>query len=93
MDPIAGVRWIAEFGNDRRWHSGFRADVGGVIFGSEFAFNSLVGLGYRFNHWFSLDAAFRYMYTDYKTGTEGTADYWAYKADQYGTVVGLTFTF
>ena len=93
VDPILGGRWTLEFGNDRRWHTGIRADVGGVIFGSDFAFNSLVGLGYRFNHWFAVDSAFRYLYTDYNSGTEGTADYFAYKADQYGLILGLTFTF
>ena len=93
VDPLVGARWIAEFGNDRRWRTRVRADVGGVLFGSDFVFNSLAGIGYRFSHWFSLDAAYRYMYTDYKTGTEGMADYWAYKADQSGLVLGATFTF
>jgi len=93
VDPILGGRWVLEFGNDRRWHTGLRADVGGILFGSDLAFNSLAGLGYRFNHWFAVDTAFRYLYTDYNSGTEGTADYFAYTAEQYGLVLGLTFTF
>jgi hypothetical protein len=69
------------------------ADVGGIVVGSDMAINTLAAVGYRFTHWFSLDAAFRYLYTDYEKGEEGTASYWAYKADQYGVMLGLTFKF
>jgi hypothetical protein len=40
-----------------------------------------------------LDLGFRYLYVDYENGTAGTPDYFAYKADQFGILLGAGFWF
>lgn len=93
IDPIVGGRWGIGFGKDKRWQAGARADIGGFGVGSRFAFNSQAGLGYRLIRLLSIEAAFRYLYTDYESGTAGTIDFYQEKTDQFGILFGVSFWF
>jgi hypothetical protein len=93
LDPFVGGQWAVRWGRYGRWGFGIRADGGGFGLGSKFTFNSQTGVEYRFSKLFSLELAGRYMYVNYESGTEGTDDFFRYKADQSGLVLGAGFRF
>ena len=93
VDPIIGAVWPLGIGKDNRWVTGRRADIGGFGVGSQFAFNGGAGIAYRISRLIALDLGFRYQYTNYETGTEGTVDYFQQKTDRYGILGGLGFWF
>ena len=91
MDPIIGARWGIGFGRHKRWQAGARADIGGFGVGSQFAFNSEAGVGYRLIKLLSINVLFRYLYMDYESGTAGTIKFYQQKTDQFGILVGAGF--
>ena len=93
LDPIVGARWSVGFGKDKRWQAGARADIGGFGIGSQFAFNSAAGIGFRLIRLLSIDVAFRYLYMDYESGTAGTLSFYRQQTDQFGILFGLGFWF
>lgn len=89
FDPIIGARFRTQLG--QRWPIFIRGDVGGFGVGAEIAYAAQGGLGYMFSPRFGIAGAYRYFYTDYKSGTEETG--YAYKADQYGPLIGVLLLF
>ena len=93
LDPFFGMRWGIGFGKYNRWMFRARADVGGFGIGSDFTFNGAAHLGYRFSRLIFVSLGYRYLYTDYESGTVNTSDYFAYKGDEMGLLLGLGFRF
>ena len=61
--------------------------------GSKFTGNGVFTFGYQISQLVSLDLAFRYLYINYESGVPISPDFYAYKADQYGLVLGAGFHF
>jgi hypothetical protein len=93
VDPIVGARWGIGWGKYDRWFFVLRSDVGGFGVGSDLAFNVVTQFGYRFSRVVYVGLGGKYLYTDYSSGTMGTDDYFAYKGDQFGILLGLGFRF
>lgn len=92
-DPIVGARWSIAWGKYDRWSFRLRSDIGGFGVGSDLALNVVTGFGYRFSRVVYAALGGRYLYTDYKNGTIDTEDYFAFKGDQFGILLGLGFRF
>ncbi len=88
-DVFAGFRVISNVG--RKVFLAIRGDAGGG--GSKFTGNGVFTFGYQISQLVSLDLAFRYLYINYASGVPTTPDFYAYKADQYGLVLGAGFHF
>ena len=89
VDFFAGGRFGADLG--RRWYISARADAGAG--GAKFTANATAGGGFRILSWFDVDLGFRYLFVDYEDGVPGSPAYYAYNADQYGALLGLSFRF
>jgi hypothetical protein len=88
-DFFAGFRIVSNVG--RRVFLAIRGDAGAG--GSKFTGNGVFTFGYQISQLVSLDLAFRYLYINYASGVPTTPDFYAYKADQYGLVLGAGFHF
>ena len=88
-DFFAGFRVISNVG--RKVFLAIRGDAGAG--GSKFTGNGVFTFGYQISQLVSLDLAFRYLYINYESGVPTTPDFYAYKADQYGLVLGAGFHF
>jgi len=88
-DFFAGFRIVANLG--RKGFLGLRGDAGAG--GSKFTGNGVFTLGYQISRLVSLDLAFRYLYINFESGVPSTPDFYAYKADQYGLVLGVGLHF
>lgn len=93
VDPFLGVRWGIGFGQYNRWIFLVRTDVGGFGIGSDLTFNAAVNLGFRISRVVYVSLGGRYLYTDYSSGTIDTDEYFAYKGDEMGLLLGLGFRF
>jgi hypothetical protein len=93
IDPFLGVRWGIGFGQYNRWLFWIRTDLGGFGISSDLAFNAAANFGFRISRVVSVSLGGRYMYTDYTSGTIDTDDYFAYKGDESGLLLGLGFRF
>jgi len=91
VDPVAGLRWMAE------WFPKFRtslaADVGGFGIGSDIT-NSVQGL-LIYDAWenVSFAAGYRALWVDYDSGSSGSPDYFAYDTVTHGPQIGVIFRF
>ena len=88
VDPILGGRVSQSF---RRWRVEARADVGGVLFGSDLAFNGYTTLGFRPANPVSLVVGYRVFDVDYATDT-GEALF-VYDVNRNGPVFAVTLHF
>lgn len=88
-DFFAGFRIVSQLG--RKAFLGIRGDAGAG--GSKFTGNGVFTLGFQLSQLVSLDLAFRYLYINYESGVPASPDFYAYKADQYGLVLGAGFHF
>ncbi len=88
-DFFAGFRIVSNVG--RKVFLAIRADAGAG--GSKFTGNGVFTFGYQISQLVSLDLAFRYLYINYASGVPTTLSFYAYKADQYGLVLGAGFHF
>jgi hypothetical protein len=55
--------------------------------------NGVFTLGYQISQLVCVELAFRYLYPNYEAGVPISRDFYAYKADQYGLVLGAGFHF
>ncbi len=88
-DFFAGFRIVSNLG--RKVFLAIRGDAGAG--GSTFTGNGVFTLGFQLSQLVSLDLAFRYLYINYESGVPASPDFYAYKADQYGLVLGAGFHF
>lgn len=88
-DFFAGFRIVSNVG--RKVFLGLRGDAGAG--GSKFTGNGVFTFGYQISQLVSVDLAFRYLYINYASGVFNTPGFYAYKADQYGLVLGAGFHF
>ncbi len=87
--PIFGARTLITFSD--RWYGILRGDVGGFGAGSDFTWSFNGGVGYNISRIFDLTLTFRYIEDDYKEGTEGMPDYFAWDLKTYGGMLGMVF--
>jgi hypothetical protein len=90
VDPIIGGRYTASF--TPQFYGVFRGDIGGFGIGSQFTWNVGAQMGYKFTDLFGLVLGYKYLDVNYNTGTEGTADYFAFDGSQQGIILGALFT-
>jgi hypothetical protein len=84
-DPVVGLRWTAQLG--RGFFLVGAADIGGFGIASDFTWQLLGTLGYRFNDWFSARAGYRHLDVDYDH------DGFVWDVELSGPIVGATFRF
>ena len=89
VDPVVGVVLRTPAG--RRFHASLIADVGGFGVGSDITWQVFPTAGVRLADWASLEAGWRFLSADYKTG-QG-ADRFEYDMLYQGPVVGVAFRF
>ena len=93
VEPLAGVR--TRWDLSKHWTLNLTGDIGGIAFGSEFAWNALGLLGYRFNLFGEDNAAafagYRALSQDYTDGSGG--DKFEWDVTLYGPILGLLITF
>ncbi len=91
VDPVIGGRIYYKSPGD--FILGMRADLGGFGLGSDFTYNLQPGVGYQFSDVFTLMLQYKYLYSDYSSGTEGTPNFFALDAATNGPLLGLVFRF
>jgi hypothetical protein len=84
-DPVVGLRWNARLG--RGFFLAGAADIGGFGVASDFTWQLLGTLGYRFNDRFSARAGYRHLAVDYED------DGFVWDVDLSGPIVGASFRF
>lgn len=87
VDPTVGVILKTPFG--KRWHGKLVADVGGFGVSSDFIWQAVPTVGVDLAQWVSLDFGWRWLDTDYETGSG--ADLFKYDILLQGPVFGATF--
>jgi hypothetical protein len=88
-DPIVGTNLRLPLG--RNFSFNVRGDVGGFGVGSDFTWQAFPWFGWQFAKWGSLQAGYRWVYSDYETGS-GTGKF-KYDILTQGPQLGLTFHF
>jgi hypothetical protein len=84
--PVAGFRWTPVDGE--KWHVLLFADIGGLG-STNWSYQVLPSVGYRFGRTFELDVQYRWLGLDYKTGPE--LDQFTYDMNIFGPEVGFVF--
>lgn len=90
FDPLIVTRVIKRFDGDK-WNIGLLADIGGFGIGSDFSWQLNPFAGYLFSNLFELNASWRWLGMNYKTGS-GT-DAFLYDMVISGPQLGLLFHF
>lgn len=92
VDPIIGARTQVTL--DSRWQILVGADIGGFGVGSDFTWQALGLVSYRFEafgvRWMA-SGGYRALYQDYKTGSGNSAFEW--DVTLHGPIIGLTAQF
>lgn len=93
VEPLAGVR--TQWALSEKWAINLAGDIGGVAFGSDFAWDAFGLVGYRFNL-FGEDnarafAGYRALSQDYTDGSGD--DKFKWDVTLYGPVLGLVINF
>jgi hypothetical protein len=93
VEPLVGVR--TRWDLSERWTINLTGDIGGIAFGSDFAWDALGLLGYRFSLFgednASAFAGYRALSQDYSDGSGD--DKFEWDVTLYGPVLGLLVTF
>jgi len=93
VEPLVGVRTIWDL--SERWTATLAGDIGGVAFGSDFAWDAFGLIGYRFDLFgednASAFAGYRALSQDYTDGSGN--DKFEWDVTLYGPIVGLAITF
>lgn len=74
-----------------KWRLNVRGDIGGFGVGSDLTWQAFPYVNWQFAKWSSLQAGYRWLYTDYETGS-GTNEF-CYDVLSEGFQVGLTVHF
>ncbi len=88
-DPIVGANLSLPFA--KKFSFNTRVDIGGFGVGSELTWQAFPYLSWQFNRWGSLHAGYRWVYTDYETGSG--ASQFRYDILTQGPQIGITFHF
>ena len=91
VDPVGGVRWIAEWWPG--WRTSLAGDLGGFGVSSDFSANLQALLLYDAWETASFALGYRALWVDYDNGKSGTTDYFAYDTVTHGPQVGVIFRF
>jgi hypothetical protein len=84
-DPVVGLRWNTRLG--RGFFLAGAADIGGFGVASDFTWQLLGTLGYRFSDRFSARAGYRHLVVDYED------DGFVWDVDLSGPILGASFRF
>lgn len=87
VDPIIGARLNADL--SKKLMLNLRADIGGFGVGSDFSWNGLAVIGYRFTENITGLMGYRALYVNYKSGTSRAR----YEQTLHGPIMALAFTF
>lgn len=87
VDPIIGARLTADLST--KVMVNLRGDVGGFSVGSDFTWNGLAVVGYRFTDRITGLLGYRVLYVDYKSGTSKAR----FEETLHGPVLGMAFVF
>lgn len=88
IDPLIAVRYRGRFAEN--WFGTAMLDTGGFIgSGSDFTWQGLATIGYRFNDRFSMQAGYRYLESNRDDEDDGTE----IDIEMSGPVVGVSYTF
>lgn len=89
VDPLIGFRVRMNFMES--WCFMARGDIGGFGVGSNFSWQYILQLGYRFSPNLSATVGYRILDVNYDHGTGN--NYYEYDVTMQGPMVGLSFTF
>lgn len=89
LDPLIAARFTIPM--ESKWRLGLQGDIGGFGIASDFAWQVLPFVGYRFSRVFELTASYRAIGMKYETG-EGS-DYFLYDMVTFGPQIGITLRF
>lgn len=85
IDPVVGLRYRTDLG--RNWYTTLFADVGGFGTGSEFTWQGVALVGYRFTDSFSVEGGYRFLQSD-RIEANGEID-----IEMSGPVIGARWRF
>jgi hypothetical protein len=88
-DPIVGANLSLPLG--KKCSFTVRGDIGGFGVGSDLTWQAFPYFGWQFAQWGSLQAGYRWVYTDYETGSG--ASRFKYDILTSGPQIGFTFHF
>jgi len=86
--PVIAMRWTPV--NGERWHALLFADYGGTS-GSNWTWQVMPSVGYKFSKLFELSLQYRWIGIDYQTGSG--ADNFEYRMNIFGPQMGFGFRF
>ena len=93
VEPLIGVRTIWDF--SEQWTATLTGDIGGVAFGSDFAWNAMGLIGYRFDLFGEKNAkafaGYQALSQDYTDGSG--RDKFQWDVTLYGPILGLVVGF
>jgi hypothetical protein len=93
VEPLVGVR--TRWDLSERWTVNLTGDIGGVAFGSDFAWDALGLIGYRFNLLGEINAqafgGYRPLSQDYTGGSGNNKFQW--NVTLYGPILGMVIRF
>ena len=89
LDPVIAARFIIPM--ESKWRLGIQGDIGGFGISSDFAWQVLPFVGYRFSQVFELAAGYRAFGMKYETGSGD--DYFLYDMVIFGPQLGIVLRF
>jgi hypothetical protein len=89
LDPVIAARFTIPM--ESRWRLGIQGDIGGFGIGSDFAWQVLPFVGYRFSRVFEVAAGYRAIGMKYETGED--SDYFLYDIVTFGPQLGIILRF
>jgi hypothetical protein len=87
IDPFGGLRMFIDLSS--RWLLQARGDLGGLGAGSDFTWQALGGLGYKFGDRYTVKAGWRQLDVDFEEDDNG----FLYDVGTGGVILGLTIRF
>lgn len=91
IDIVFGARLQKPL--NENWTLVARGDIGGFGLESDFTSQLILGVKYRINNLFLLDANYKATWVDYDNGDKGQRGYFAYDTVTHGPVLGVIFQF
>lgn len=89
VDPLIAVRLTVPL--ESKWRLGIAGDYGGFGIGSDYAWQILPFVGYRFSRLFGLGLSYRVLSMKYETGSAD--DLFVYDMTTFGLQIGAAFHF
>ena len=89
LDPLIAARFTIPM--ESKWRLGIQGDIGGFGISSDFAWQVLPFVGYRFSQVFELAAGYRALGMKYETGSGD--DYFLYDMVLFGPQLGIILRF